>query len=174
MAENTFSAVDLSRLPAPDIIEALDFETVLAGRRCADAGSYAWLRKPRQQSRDESAATILLCHPDASSECERRGAHRLAYHATAADLDNMSALFSIMRFTIIPADDKLAIAAIMESDADFRCRMVLTSEGYSVAGPKETHIFYALSAHPDVLDARATSPNLGEVRLPVLSRIGTV
>jgi phage-related baseplate assembly protein len=36
MADATFTAVDLSRLPAPDIIEALDFETILAGpsRRC--------------------------------------------------------------------------------------------------------------------------------------------
>jgi phage-related baseplate assembly protein len=30
MADATFTAVDLSRLPAPDIIEALDFETILA------------------------------------------------------------------------------------------------------------------------------------------------
>jgi hypothetical protein len=30
MADATFTAVDLSRLPAPDIIEDLDFETILA------------------------------------------------------------------------------------------------------------------------------------------------
>jgi len=30
MADATYTTVDLSRLPAPDIIEALDFETIQA------------------------------------------------------------------------------------------------------------------------------------------------
>ena len=60
----------------------------------------------------------------------------------------------------------------MESDADFRRRIILAPEGYSVAGPEGAYIFHALSADPDVLDASATSPTPGEVVVTVLSRTG--
>src|SRR3546814_4822909 len=61
----------------------------------------------------------------------------------------------------------------MEIYADFRRRMVLAPEGYSVAGPEGAYIFHALSAHADVLDASATSPAPGEVLVSVLSRAGS-
>jgi phage-related baseplate assembly protein len=93
-------------------------------------------------------------------------------YAVGGDLDNIAALFGIMRLTITPANTALGIPAVMESDADFRRRMVLAPEGYSVAGPEGAYIFHALSADPDVLDASATSPNPGEVLLSILSRNG--
>ena len=61
----------------------------------------------------------------------------------------------------------------MESDADFRRRMVLAPEGYSVAGPEGAYVFHALSANEDVLDASAISPAPGEVLVSVLSRTGS-
>jgi phage-related baseplate assembly protein len=72
----------------------------------------------------------------------------------------------------VPADLVLGIPAVMESDADFRRRMILAPEGYSVAGPEGAYIFHALNADPDVLDASATSPAPGEVLVSVLSRTG--
>ena len=60
----------------------------------------------------------------------------------------------------------------MESDTEFRRRIQLAPEGFSVAGPEGAYIFHALSADPDVLDASATSPTPGEVVVTVLSRQG--
>lgn len=173
MAENTFSAVDLSRLPAPDIIEALDFETILA-----DAVTRMRALMPEFENRDSDPATKLLQLFSYVAQLLRQRVNDavravMPAYAVGADLDNIAALFGIVRQTISPADAALGIPALMESDAEFRRRMVLAPEGYSVAGPEGAYISHALSAHPDVLDASATSPNPGEVLLSVLSRTGS-
>ena len=55
MADATYTAVDLSRLPAPDIIEALDFNTIEA-----DAVARMVALMPDFESRDSDPATKLL------------------------------------------------------------------------------------------------------------------
>lgn len=173
MADATFTAVDLSRLPAPDIIEPLDFETIYA-----DAVAHMQSIMPGFEARDSDPAAKLLqtfaylvqLHRQRVNDAVRAV---MPAYATGADLDNIAALFGITRLTITPADLVLGIPAVMESDADFRRRMVLAPEGYSVAGPEGAYIFHALSADADVLDASATSPDPGEVLVSVLSRTGS-
>jgi phage-related baseplate assembly protein len=173
MAETPFTAVDLSRLSAPDIIENLDFETILS-----DAVVRMQALMPDFQNRDSDPATKLLQHFSYAAQMLRQRVNDavravMPAYAVGADLDNIAALFGIMRQVITPADDMLGIPAVMESDEDFRRRMVLAPEGYSVAGPEGAYISHALSASADVLDASATSPNPGEVLLSVLSRTGS-
>lgn len=173
MADATFTAVDLSRLPAPDIIEELDFETILA-----DAVARMQAVMPTFESRDSDPATKLLQVFAYFAQLLRQRVNDAARavmpaYAVGADLDNIAALFGVTRLTISPADEVLGIPAVMESDTDFRRRMVLAPEGYSVAGPEGAYIFHALSAHADVLDASATSPAPGEVLVSVLSRTGS-
>jgi Phage-related baseplate assembly protein len=173
MADATFTAVDLSRLPAPDAIEDLDFETILA-----DAVARMQAQMPDFVTRDSDPATKLLQVFAYFAQLLRQRVNDavravMPAYAVGADLDNIAALFGITRFNITPADDVLGIPAVMESDADFRRRMVLAPEGYSVAGPEGAYIFHALSADADVLDASAISPAAGEVLVSVLSRTGT-
>jgi len=173
MADATFTAVDLSRLPAPDIVEELDFETILA-----DAVARMQAQMPEFVTRDSDPATKLLQVFAYFAQLLRQRVNDavravMPAYAVGADLDNIAALFGITRFTLTPADEALGIPAVMESDADFRRRMVLAPEGYSVAGPEGAYIFHALSADADVLDASATSPAAGEVLVSVLSRTGT-
>ena len=173
MADATFTAVDLSRLPAPDIIEALDFETILA-----DAVARMQALMPEFENRDSDPASKLLQAFSYFAQLLRQRVNDAARavmpaYAVGTDLDNIAALFGIARFEITPADVVLGIPAVMESDADFRRRMVLAPEGYSVAGPEGAYIFHALSADADVLDASATSPDPGEVVVSVLSRTGS-
>jgi phage-related baseplate assembly protein len=173
MADATFTAVDLSRLPAPDVIEALDFETILA-----DAVARMQALMPDFVNRDSDPAAKLLQTFAYFAQLLRQRVNDAARavmpaYAVGADLDHIAALFGIARLTITPADDVMGIPAVMESDADFRRRMVLAPEGYSVAGPEGAYIFHALSAHADVLDASATSPSPGEVVVSVLSRAGS-
>ena len=173
MADATFTAVDLSRLPAPDIIEALDFETILA-----DAVARMQAEMPEFENRDSDPAAKLLQVFSYFVQLLRQRVNDAARavmpaYAVGADLDNIAALFGVNRFTLVPADEVLGIPAVMESDADFRRRMVLAPEGYSVAGPEGAYVFHALSADEDVLDASAISPAPGEVLVSVLSRTGS-
>ena len=173
MADATYTAVDLSRLPAPDIIEALDFETIQA-----DAVARMLELMPDFENRDSDPVTKLLQVVSYIVQLVRQRVNDAARavmpaYAVGADLDNIAALFGITRLMITPADVVLGIPAVMESDADFRRRMVLAPEGYSVAGPEGAYIFHALSADGDVLDASATSPDPGEVLVSILSRTGS-
>lgn len=172
MADSTYTAVDLSRLPAPDIIEALDYETIYA-----DAVAQLQELLPDYVARDSDPAAKLLQVVAYIVQHVRQRVNDacravMPAYATGADLDNIAALFGIARFELAPADPLTGAPAVMESDADFRRRMVLAPEGYSVAGPAGAYIFHALSADADVLDASAISPAAGEVRVTILSRTG--
>jgi phage-related baseplate assembly protein len=172
MADATFTAVNLAQLPAPDVVETLDFATML------DAAIAQFrIEKPDFVPRPSDPVTKLLRVFVTFAQIMRQRVNDAAHavmpaYAIGADLDNIAALFGIARFEITPADPILGIPAVMESDADLRRRMILGPEGFSVAGPEGAYIFHALSADPDVLDASATSPAPGEVLVSVLSRTG--
>lgn len=172
MADATFTAVNLAQLPAPDVVETLDFETLLA-----DAVAQLRTEMPEFVPRPADPATKLLRVFTLFAQILRQRVNDAAHavmpaYARGADLDNIAALFGIARFEITPADPILGFPAEMESDADLRRRMILAPEGFSVAGPEGAYIFHALSADPDVLDASAISPAPGEVLVSVLSRTG--
>lgn len=172
MADSTFTAVDLSRLPAPQVVETLDYETILA-----DLIASLRLLLPDFQPLESDPATKILqvvAYRETLLRQRINDAARavMPAYATGGDLDNLAALLGVSRFMIDPGDPALGIPPTMESDADLRRRMVMAPEGYSVAGPEGAYIFHALSAHPDVLDASATSPAPGEVVVSILSRTG--
>lgn len=93
----------------------------------------------------------------------------LAY-AGGSDLDHLAAIFGVARQVLDPGRPQEGIPPRYESDEDFRRRIQLGPEGFSVAGPEGAYVFHALSADPRVLDASATSPAPGEVVVSVLSR----
>ena len=173
IASESFTGVDLSRLPAPDVIETLDFETLRA----------AWIadfqaKFPGFDATVESDPIVKLCEVGALRELVLRQrvndaarAVMVAY-ARGGDLDALGALFQVERFVITPANPATGAPAVLETDDDFRRRVVLAPEGYSVAGPAGAYIFHALGASSDVADASATSPDPGEVLVTVLARSG--
>ncbi|AXB77972.1 baseplate J/gp47 family protein [Novosphingobium sp. P6W] len=176
MADPTFTTVDLSRLPAPDLIEALDYEPILA-EAIARFKAEMLAAGITFVSRESDPATKLLQTFSYLAQLLRQRVNEAARavmpaYALGADLDNIAALFGIVRKTITPADSASGTAAVMESDTEFRRRMVLAPEGYSVAGPEGAYLFHALSADAEVLDATATSPSPGVVIVSLLSRLG--
>src|SRR5699024_11217120 len=72
----------------------------------------------------------------------------LAY-ACGADLDNLAALLDVARNVIEPADPEARPPrpATLESDHDFRARILLLLEGLSVSGPPGAYRYHALSAY---------------------------
>lgn len=173
MSATSATAIDLSRLPAPQIVEQLDYAAILADLRADMLDRFpdfsaAVESDPVQKLLEVCAYRELLLR--ATFNERARGC--LVAFAVGADLDNLGALLGAYRLEITPADPLSGAPAVMESDADFRRRIILAPEGYSVAGPEGAYIFHALSADPDVLDASATSPTPGEVVVTVLSRTG--
>lgn len=166
----TSTAVDLSRLPAPDVVETLDFETILA-RLKADFLA----RWPAFDAFVESDPALKLLEVCAYQELVLRqrvnDAARAVMVAFAggADLDQLGAIFGVLRREITPADPSTNKPAVLEDDSDLRRRILLAPDSYSVAGPTAAYVFHALSASGDVADASATSPAPGEVLVSVLS-----
>lgn len=173
---STFTTIDLSTLPAPSVVEPLSFETIfaemLADLQDRDETFSALVESDPAYKILEVAAYRELLLRQRVNDASR--AVMLAY-ATGSDLDQLGALFGVVRLTITPADTEAIppVPAVMESDAEFRRRIQLSLEGFSTAGPEGAYIFHALAADGDVLDVSAVSPNPGEVVVTVLSRTGT-
>lgn len=171
----TFTAIDLSQLPAPSIIEQLDFETIL-GEILADFLE----RDPNHTAPLESDPAYKILEVAAYREMLLRqrvndGARgvMLAY-AVGSDLDQIGANFSVKRLLIQAANPNAIppLPAVYESDEDFRRRIQLSFEGFTTAGSEGSYVFHGLSAAADVKDISAVSPVPGVVTVYVLSRTG--
>lgn len=170
-----FTAVDLSKLPFPNAVEPLDFETILAAM-LADYQS----RDPAFTALVESDPAYKVLEVAAFRELlirqrvnEAIKAVTLAY-AEKADLDQLAARYNVERLTLVPANPNTVppTDAVMESDESLRRRVQLSFEGFSTAGPTGAYIFHSLGADARVLDANAESPLPGQVEVAVLSSIG--
>lgn len=177
------TAVDLSKLPYPAVIEALSFEQLVAERKTALIALVA-AEDPvaadalAQVLQLESELLVKLIEVEAYRELMTRQrvndaarAMTMAY-ARGSDLDHLVALLGVERLEITPASEDGLAPAVMESDEALRRRALLAPEAYSVAGPEGAYIFHALAADGDVLDASATSPDPGTVVVTVLSGLG--
>ncbi|MDU1575229.1 MAG: baseplate assembly protein [Pantoea sp.] len=176
------ATIDLSQLPAPDVVEALDYETLLAERKATLISLY-----PAEQQAAitrtlalESEPLVKLLQENAYRELilrqrinEAAKANMVAW-ATGADLDQLGANNGVTRLTLRAADSSTLppTAAVMESDDNFRMRIAAAFEGLSVAGPSGAYEYHAKSADGRIADVSATSPAPAEVVITVLSREG--
>jgi phage-related baseplate assembly protein len=172
---SAISSLDLSRLPAPNVVEALDFETIfaamLADLRARDPIFDALVESDPAYKILEVAAYRELLVRQRVNDAAR--AVMLAF-ATGADLDQLGANKNVERLVLDPGDPDASppIAPTYESDSDFRARIQLSPEGYTTAGSEGSYIFHGLSADADVKDVQAISPDPGVVDVYVLSRSG--
>lgn len=170
------SNVDLSKLPAPDLVEALDYEVILAAIR-ADAIRLAGERGITLDLRPADPATVAI-EAAAYRELLLRervndaSKQNMIAFATKGNLDNLAAPFGVLRQVVTPANPTTGTAAVVEDDEAMRRRVLLAPESYSVAGPEGAYQYHALSADGRVLDASATSPEPGVVVVTVLSSEG--
>ena len=166
------TAVDLSRLPFPAVIETLSFEQIAEAMK---ADLIALIPETAAVLQDESEVLVKLIQIWAYRELNLRQrvndaakAMSLPY-ATGSDLDVVAAPFAT-RMILTPADPLTGAPAVMENDSSLRERAMLGPEGFSVAGPAGAYVKLARQASPDVLDASCTSPEPGTVLVSVLSR----
>lgn len=176
------AVIDLSQLPAPQIVDVPDFETLLAERKAAFVALYpadeqeaVWRTlslesEPVTKQLQENTYREILLRQRINEAAQ---AVMVAY-AMGSDLDQLAANNNVQRLVVTPADDDAVppVAAVKESDESLRQRVPAAFEGLSVAGPTAAYEFHAKSTDGRVADASATSPVPAEVVVTVLSREG--
>lgn len=176
------ATIDLSLLPAPDVVEPLDYETLFEARKSALIALF-----PVEQQ--EAVARTLSLESEPLVKLVQENVYRelilrqrvndaaravMVAYANGSDLDQLAAYTNVRRLVLEPADPTAVPpkAAVMESDSDFRLRIPQAFEGLSVAGPSGAYEYHARSADGRVADASAISPAPAEVTVTVLSREG--
>ncbi|KAF0810435.1 baseplate J-like protein [Alcanivorax sp. S71-1-4] len=177
---SSYSVVDLSRLPTPDVVETLDYEQILADMIADLAGLDPDGQFEDLTDADPAYKILQVCaYREMRLRARINASARAVMLATAtgADLDNIVAKepYNITRLTLSEGAPTAIppIPAVYESDEALRRRAQLAPSRYSTAGSIESYIFHALGAHPDVLDAKPYSVLPGQVILAVLSRHGS-
>lgn len=168
--------IDLSQLPAPEVVEPLDFEGIYQDllaifRALMGDGWTAPL---------ESDPVVKLLELCAYREVQLRARINdtarsvLLAYAVGADLEQLAANVNVSRLLVSPGDSEASppVDPVHENDASLRARVQRAFEGLSVAGPRAAYVFHALSADGRVADASAESPAPAEVVVTVLSREG--
>ncbi|MBN5425508.1 baseplate assembly protein [Serratia marcescens] len=176
------ATIDLSQLPAPNVVEPLDYETLFAERKATLISLY-----PADQQ--EAVARTLALESEPIVKLLQENAYRevllrqrvndaakavMLAHATGEDLDQLGANFNTPRLVIAPADEGAIppTQAVMEADEDYRLRLQDAFEGMSTAGSAGSYRFHARSADGRVADVTAISPSPANVTVTVLSRDG--
>lgn len=172
-----FTAVNLSQLPPPQVVEALSYEAILA--ECV-----AWMRANSSETgydaylESDPGMKIIEVYAYREMIVRQRindaaKSVMLAY-AVDGDLDNIGANVGLQRFVLQEADPTAVppVPRIMESNDDFRARIQLAPEGYTTAGSEGSYIFHSMNADGQVKDVQPVSPTPGEVVVYVLGRTG--
>ena len=149
------NAPDLTQLPPPEVVENLDFETILQVHRAdllaryPEAAAVIDLESEPLNKLLQAHAYRELLYRQRVNEAAR--AHLLAF-ATGADLDHKAAFYGLTRLA-------------GESDARLRARVQLRIKSLAGNGTREAYELTAMTASQNVRDARATQPFPGRVHL---------
>lgn len=152
--------LDFSTIPAPTIIEQLDYETIL-GELLTDLRS----RDPSYTEILESDPGVKLLEVVAARELTLRQRVNDALRATlvryaaGSDLENLAIFYNVARMA-------------GETDERLRERVIERSRGSSAAGSMSWYRFHALSASELVRDAAVSRPKPGFVDVHLLSTAG--
>lgn len=177
------TAINISTLTPPDVIETLDFEAILAEHK-----AYLIALYPVEQQAAISSALELESEPMLKliqNAAYRELVLRMRYnhearalllaYAVGTDLDHIGITYYWEeRLIVTPADPAAnpPVQAVYESDESYRERLELKPESWSTAGPTEGYKFHARSASALVKDASVSSPVPGTTLVTVLSREG--
>jgi len=164
------TTVDLSLLAPPDVVETVDYETLLDRRKtrfielAPDLSAVMDLEsEPAVKLLEEASYNEILLRTRVN---EAARAVLLAY-ATGNDLDHLAALYNVTRLMTSPGDSSVIppVAPTLETDDALRLRVQMAPEGFSTAGPSGAYRFHALSADGQVLDASVDSPRFTSLAL---------
>ena len=162
------SAIDTSRLPAPQVIQQISYETVLA-EMLADLQA----RSP-DMDLTPSDPSYKVLEVAAYREALIRQQHNdrarglLLAYARGADLDHLGITYYHTQRLVLDEGDPLAVPPVSptyESDDDYRARLLLAEDGYSTAGPPAAYVYHAKSADAGVKDITVAVPTFERLAL---------
>lgn len=170
VATSKYDAISLWRLPAPDVVETIDYEDIvqtlrddLVARFPAIVGVIDLESEPARKLLEAFAYREVILRSRVNDAAR---AVMLAY-ASGNDLDAIGANYNVERQEVIAATNNTP--AVMEDDERFRRRIQLKIEAFSVAGPSGAYVYHALTADPTLRDATAISPAPGSVRVTIMN-----
>jgi phage-related baseplate assembly protein len=175
------NALDLSRLPAPEVVKAVDYEAILAARLADLKVRLAAAGLDFDTGNLESEPAAILEQADAYREALTLAAINDAARAvmlataTGANLDNLAAFYGVQRLVIVPADPTAnpPVVEVLESDADLRRRVQLAPEQLPYAGMTGGgYRALALRLAPSVKDVTTVKRDGGRVDVVLLGRDG--
>lgn len=167
-------SMDLTLLPAPQVIEPLDYEAILQKllarfRQLHPEFTLLLESDPAMKLLEVMAWQELLMRQRINDAAR---ASMLAY-AVGSDLDQLAANLGVQRLVVTPANPNAVppVAAVLEADDRLRERTQAALEGITTAGSRESYRFHAMTADAHVADAGVDSPEAGtgKVRVTILA-----
>jgi phage-related baseplate assembly protein len=170
--------LDLSRLPAPQVIKGVDYESIRAASLVDLVARMKAAGIELDTANLETEPAAILAEAAAYREMLARAAINdaaravMVAFATGSDLDHLAAFYGVARLVITPATDQGA--AVMESDADLRERVQLAPEALPYAGMTGGgYRALARRTAPTVKDVATIKRPGGVVDVVLLSREGS-
>jgi phage-related baseplate assembly protein len=176
MSRFSATTLDLSRFPPPLAIRGVDYDGIIAARRARLVELMTLAGIPFDIERLDANPGMVLQQADGTWEMLTFTAINdtvrsiMVAFATGADLDHLALFYGVKRRIITPASG--STPAVLESDNEFRRRVLLAPESFAAAGPIGAYVFHALTADSRVLNVDVWSPAAGEVTIAVQSREG--
>lgn len=171
------SSIDISKLPAPQVVEVIDFEDIFSQIKATLLSIYPAASEVLEME-SEPLTKTLQCLAYQAMQLRQRAndsavSVMLAY-AQKSDLDHIGARFGVTRLLVQAGNANATPPTedVYESDDSFRVRIPLSLEGYTTAGSEGSYVFHGMSADGRVKDISAISPMPGKVAVYVLSRDG--
>lgn len=163
-----FTRIDFSLLPPPDVVKPVDYQKLKDNSI------------QRLASLDDRFAGVLESDPSAKiievnaydrmidrQEVNDSARAVMLAFSRGADLDNLGVLVGCKRL-VIGTDNKGK--PIMESDERFKRRIQLAPEAWSVAGPREAYIYWALTLAAGITDASVFQLAPGQLQVTALGK----
>lgn len=173
--------IDLSRLPAPEVIKNVSYEAILAARLADLVARFQAAGIDIDTTSLETEPAAILQQEDAYREALDLAAINDAARAimlpfaTGGNLDNLAAFYGVKRLTLVAAnpDASPPTAAVMEGDEGLRRRVQLAPEALPYAGMTGGgYKSLALLTAPECKDVATIKRGGGHVDVVLLGRTG--
>lgn len=169
--------LDLSRLPAPQVIKQIDYEAILVAAIADLAARFRAAGLNLDTTTLETEPAVILLQAGAYRETLVRAAINdaarscLVAFATGGDLEHLGAFYGVARLIIQPATADQP--EVLEGDADLRQRIQLAPELLPYAGMTGGgYRALARKTAPEVKDVATIKRPGGRVDVVLLARAG--